>query len=448
MKNKFKILIFIIAILIFTCSTVMAVDAGNTVTTPDTANNVNTNNTTNTNSGDSSQALANQNAVNDDSFKKEDVYLVGDNVTIDYIVDGNLFVMANTVTINSQIGGDAFILSDNLIVGENGYIFSNLFAACSNITINGIVYDLYSISNNTNINGYVYRDMRSTSSNNINILGTIGRNAYISCDNINFKSEIKNEQANENQTNNEADATNQNQTGNENGTADENQTNNGDETVNEDKSNNENETTTVTGNISGNLNYSSKKEISVPDGVVAGKVNFEQIKNFDNNKTNNLIIKLATFVFTVIAIWLVCLWLTPKFIKNASTLVQKKALPVIGLGILTPIALTILSILLLVLGVTSTLGLLLFIALFVFIALSTSIFVITINNIICNKLKITKTKNVFGVLVISSIALWLIGVIPFIGSIISLFAVILGLGIIVYSLIFKNKLSTIAEETK
>ncbi len=32
-------------------------------------------------------------------------------MTIDYIVDGNLFVMANTVTINSQIGGDAFIMA-------------------------------------------------------------------------------------------------------------------------------------------------------------------------------------------------------------------------------------------------------------------------------------------------------------------------------------------------
>ena len=35
------------------------------------------------------------------NMKKEDVYLMGDEITIDYIVDGNLFVLANKVNINS-----------------------------------------------------------------------------------------------------------------------------------------------------------------------------------------------------------------------------------------------------------------------------------------------------------------------------------------------------------
>lgn len=45
----------------------------------------------------------------DENYKQNDVYLTGDDITIDYIVDGNLFVIANSVTINAQIGGDAFI---------------------------------------------------------------------------------------------------------------------------------------------------------------------------------------------------------------------------------------------------------------------------------------------------------------------------------------------------
>lgn len=80
-------------------------------------------------------------------------------------------------------------------------------------------------------------------------------------------------------------------------------------------------------------------------------------------------------------------------------------------------------------------------------AISTSVFVIAINNIICNKLKITKNVTIFGILILSAIALWLIGLIPYIGSIVSLVAVILGLGMITYSILFKNK-KVVEEEVK
>ena len=80
-------------------------------------------------------------------------------------------------------------------------------------------------------------------------------------------------------------------------------------------------------------------------------------------------------------------------------------------------------------------------------AISTSVFVIAINNIVCNKLKITKNVTIFGILILSAIALWLIALIPYIGSIVSLVAVILGLGMITYYLLFKNK-KVVQEEVK
>ena len=80
-------------------------------------------------------------------------------------------------------------------------------------------------------------------------------------------------------------------------------------------------------------------------------------------------------------------------------------------------------------------------------AISTSVFVIAINNIVCNKLKITKNVTIFGILILSAIALWLIALIPYIGSIVSLVAVILGLGMITYYLLFKNK-KEVVEEVK
>lgn len=328
-------------------------------------------------------------ATTDENFKKTDVYLTGDDVTIDYIVDGNLFVFANNVTINSQIGGDAFIFANSVTVGEQGYIFSNLFSFAKNVTVNGVVYDLYSAAETTSITGYIYRDIR-VGSNSISILGTVGRNAYVDCNYLNFSQ----------------------------GT-DENAKH---------------------GIINGNLQYSSKEEISIPEGVVAGETNFEKEIFSDDNTITSKMVSLVTFIVTVIAIWLICLWLAPKFLKNSPALLtSKKVLPVIGFGILTPIVAIILSVIFLILGITSTLSLLLIMGLVLLMAIGTSIFVIAVNYIVCDKLKVQKTMGILGMLVASSIVLWAIGLIPVVGSIIEIIAVLLGLGIVISSIVLKDK---------
>ncbi len=219
----------------------------------------------------------------EDTYKKQDVYLTGEDVVIDYIIDGNVFVVANTLTIKSQIGGDVFVCANEVTIAEQGYVYSNLFAASNIININGIVYDLYGIAKNININGYVYRDIRTTSTT-ININGVVGRNAYVNCADLYLA-----------EPNNESEGT----------------------------------TRPV---ISGTLNYSSAKEGTVPEGSVSGDVNFEKQETTVNESTiSNAILTLGTFVVTILAVWLIGLWLAPKFIKNNSLLAKKKILPVLGL---------------------------------------------------------------------------------------------------------------------
>lgn len=389
LKNKFKIITLLtVIILALTLPIVRAEDetVDNTAVTETTTESNNMN------------SEANQN-VTDENFKKHDVYLTGDDVTIDYIVDGNLFVFANHVTINSQIGGDAFIFANTVTIGEQGYVFSNLFTFSKDVNVNGVVYDLYAASENTTITGYVYRDVR-VGSNTVNVFGTIGRNAYIDCANLNF-----------------AQDTNEN---------------------NEEKTE-----TNSHGVISGNLNYSSEKEASIPEGSVAGETSFEQETHTNDTTLQSLIMSLGVFLATVIIIWLLCLWLAPKFLdKTVNFITTKKILPVIGFGILSPFAGILLAILLLILGITSTIGLLLLITLFVLMAISTSIFVITVNNFVCDKLKIQKTIGKFGILIVSAIVLWLVGLIPYIGSILGIATVVIGLGIILSSLFLKDKKQT------
>ncbi len=329
------------------------------------------------------------------NFKQGDVYLTGDDITIDYIIDGNLFVFADTVTINSQIGGDAFILANTVTIGNQGYVFSNLFTVANTVNVQGVVYDLYALSNDVTITGYVYRDIR-VSGNNLNIYGTVGRNAYVTCNNMNFAQ----------------DGTNETE-----------------------------ETTTLSsqGMINGNLEYSSKNEITIPDGTVTGEVKYNQIKATNTRTMQSYLISLGTIIATAILVWLICLWLAPKFVKKSNLIDKKSILPEIGLGILTPIVLLIVSIVLILLGITSSFGLLLVAISFILMGLSTSIFIIAINNLICNKLKIQKNIGNFGMLIVTAAVLWLIGLIPVVGSIVGIIAIIIGLGILVYYLIKKEK---------
>ncbi len=331
----------------------------------------------------------------DNSFKQEDVYLTGDKITIDYVVDGNLFVTANEVIINSQIGGDAFICANSITIGEQGYVFSNLFAFSSNVDIKGVAYDLYAFAQNVNISGYVYRDIR-VNTGNLNISGTVGRNAFVSCDNISLG-------------------------------------------VAEDMQEGESTVITTQGSISGNLNYTSSSEAQLPEGAVQGETYFTKAST-NKYQMSSLLLSLGSMVASAIIIWLLCLWLVPKFLKNTTPLItSKKVLPVIGLGIATPIVLVIAMIILLLLGITASIGLLASTLLVTLMLIATSVFVIATNNLVCQKLKIEKTIGIFGMLIVCAIALWALELIPYVGTIIAFVAGILGLGIISYSIIFKRE---------
>ncbi len=408
LKNKIKIIaILTVIILALTLPVVRAENetADNTANPDATASeNITEGNTSN--EATQPANLANNNSEmnvsnsDDENFKRSDVYLTGDDITIDYIVDGNLFVVANNVTINSQIGGDAFICANTITIGEEGYVFSNLFTFAKTVTIDGVVYDLYSASESTNINGYVYRDIR-IGSNTVNISGTIGRNAYIDCASLNFTQNTHTHDDGE-----EPQETSQ-------------------------------------GVINGNLKYSAKQEFSIPEGAVTGETTFEEEKSFESNTFQDQIMSLATLLVTVVVIWLLCLWLAPKFLKNNSSLLTtKKILPVIGFGILTPIVAIIASILLFILGATSKLALLLIIALIILMMISTSIFIIAITNVICNKLKIENTGRTFSILVMTTIVLWLLNLIPFVNSLVGFVSVVLGLGIVVSNIVLKEKEGT------
>ena len=326
------------------------------------------------------------------TIKEGDEYLLQENVTIDTPIDGNLFIMASTVTINTQIGGDAFILADTINVEEDGYILNNLFACADTINLKGVAYNVYSIGSALTIDGFVYRDVRSIC-NTLNINSMIGRNVFVDCSSINFKEKPDTD-----------------------------------------------DTPSIAsyGTIQGDLNYSSREEITIPDDCVVGETYFTAL-NSNKIDISNYMYSLGAILVSTIILWLIGLWISPKLLHNTChPLTLRKVLKIIGLGILVPIIITLLSVIILLIPITSQLTILLLCVLAILFFISTSVALININMMICNKLKITQNLYKLGFLIVTTIIYWLLSLIPYAGTIISLIAIIWGIGSISYSILIKE----------
>lgn len=377
LKNKLKVIALIMLIVVFLMTPFVNATEENqpgneTVTT--------------SNEEQANVESTNQQTTAQNNYKDGDVYLTGDEITIDYIIDGNLFVFADTVNINSQIGGDAFIIAKTVNINKGGYVFSNLFTIANDLNINGVVYDLYASCTNINISGYVYRDIK-IASNNFKLSGVIGRNAFVTSNNISFETNV----------------------------------------------NGENNSTSQ-GTIAGDLNYTSKNEISIPEGIVNGTINYTEAKSASPT-IGDYLLALGRFLVTVIVIWLLCLWLTPKFLNRTNVVLTKKLPSNIVLGILTPIVIIAISVILMLINITSTISMLGIVLLLLICILGSSVFAISLANLFANKLKVENKVGTLGILIITSAVIWLICLIPFVGKILSLIVAILGVGILVNNIL-------------
>ena len=386
LKNKTKILVFLLILAI--SLTTSFVYADNETTLEDDIIPISDNLESSPVENNAENPIS-TNEPTEDTYKSHDVYLTGDNVTIDYVVDGNLFVMADTVTINSKIGGDAFIMAKTINVGDQAYIFSNLFAIADSIDIKGVVYDVYALAQNFTVsNGYIYRDAKLCC-NTININGAIGRNAFVSCSNINFNTD-----------------------GNDKGI------------------------------IYGNLTYSAPSELSFDKNIVNGNVTYKAPKVSPEKSVREIvasyILDLGAFLAFVIIIWLVCLWVAPKFLNNTNKFVGKKTLNVLGTGLLTLIAVPIACIILLLLQLTAGISLLTVAIYILALIVAKSIFTIVANNYLCSKLNINKNTGIFGMLIVSGVIVWVISELPYVGGIVSFIISVLGLGVLVSAILPKK----------
>ena len=389
LKNKSKILLIILMVFTLALSPLSFADEETSV--KDTQEEIKINTEEN---NENLEADNSQSTVLENNTKHEDNYIIGDSVTIDTIVDGNLFVIANNVTIKTQIIGNAFIIANNVSILPEGYISNSLYVATKDLNVKGITYDIYAVSNNADLSGYIYRDLH-IATDNLHFIGTVGRNASISAKNITLLDTSK-------------------------------------------ENTSEMSSMPVTSNILGNLNYSSEKEIEFPQGMVAGKITYSN-SDFSLIKTNPVMSIIYSTLF-VIALFGIYKWLAPKFLKKSGDLITVKPFKTIGLGLLTLIAIPVVAVLLFIAKITSTIGLFLLAICLVLLFASKATFIIALNNIIAKKLKFDKTLKTFLLSVVITIAIKLIAMIPFVGIVLNIIFIITGAGIISRSIIFKKEL--------
>ena len=316
-----------------------------------------------------------------------DVYERGSSLLLNGSINGNSFLFGTKVTISGHVSGDLFVLAESLVVEDSAVISGNLFAIAQQITINGSINDVYVLSREFTLskNAFIARDLKLYSSNS-SFEGKVGRDLYIA-GSFSFA----------------------------------------------DKSQNL---------VGRDFYYSAQEELEIPDGIIVGNINFSKITH-EEPTTAELVQKyitsfIALLLYAVVVIALAT-FITPGFAKKATYSMSKKSFITATIGIISFLIIPFLSIFLLITGFLTYVGLALLIVYLLIISITISILGMAIGNYFANKLK-NKTKGKFILLSIASVAvLWLLQQIPYIGGYVSIFTVVFGLGIFVFSLFVKKE---------
>lgn len=375
LKRNSKLIAFF-AIMVLFFATTFSFAENNVTTTSSDDNEITTQDSNITNEENTTSSDAKENTV------QKDVYISEDNVTIDYIVEGNLFIFGKDVTVNQYVEGDVFVMGGNVTLNSE-VIAGNVFACADSLTINSQLYDLYAAAKDVTIgeNARIYRDAHIAAST-IKMYGAVVRNADFAFDSISFESGKS------------------------------------------------------TGIIYGNLTAETNVDKSALQNYVYGTLQVNPTTSNHSDSTEATSIKdvvksaLIAIVFALVMFYVLSK-LLPVFTETLDKeVVSKKALGNFGYGLLSLILIPIFSIILMILILTIPLAFLILCSYIFTIAISTLIITIAIAKYIIKKYNVETTLKQLGVVALVSLVLSLIGYIPFIGVLVGFLKATITLGIV------------------
>ena len=191
------------------------------------------------------------------------------------------------------------------------------------------------------------------------------------------------------------------------------------------------------------MNYSSKKQVDIPENTVEGKVNFSSI-NTDTKvntitKMNDFLTSVLSLAVLAIVLFVIGKWLNCKFISTYPDLVKNLPKSLLY-GFLTLIVVPVISLILLICGVTINLAFILTALYLVLLLIASSIVIVILSKLVAEKLnvKFEKANNTLLTIlsiIVLSIVYKLIQLIPVLGSITIFAFLIIGIGILINNII-------------
>lgn len=329
-------------------------------------------------------------ALSQDLFRGEDSvdisepidgtsFIAGQSVDIDTKVNGILFAAGNTVTTAGQ--SDYAFVAGNVVKLQNES-FKDGYAAGSSVELKNVT---------------VERDMY-VAGQTVTFEGTVGRNMFAGGTSVTIDGRV-----------------------------------NGNLTVYAD-------TIKIDDNavITGTLKYSDDAKITISDSATIGNKVVEKAKSIDFSDSKPTILSRISDALlslsNILLIGLFMMLLFPKLFEKISKMDSKTILPNLGYGALALLCVPIVSLFAMITLVGLSTGLILLDLFFVFIYLSTVFTSYYLSNMLIAK----KIKNKYLMFLIGAVVITFIKLIPFIGTIVSLCSLFIGLGIVV-RLLFDRK---------
>lgn len=320
-----------------------------------------------------------------------DLYLFENDIVMDQLVDGNVFIFGNNVKITGKVNGCLFVCANNLTFDEESYVIQSIYACANTIKFNGIVQvDLYASCRQLDMSSdsFVGRDLR-VGADTLNFSSGVGRNAFVYVNNFNFMAE--------------SDPI-----------------------------------------IYGDLTYTASRELSLSQELVQGNISYKPDMENEESPIGEVILdkvfELCSSLLYVAVVLVLAILLAPKFIEKASSYVTTQAIcKSFGIGLLATIIAVVVSLVLLfsVIGIPVSFAIVALLVLLISIATAVTSICITYKL----KEKFAYSKNYLTYLTLAGvvIVIWALKLIPYVGWIISFVVKMIGLGVIVYYLLTKNK---------
>lgn len=332
-----------------------------------------------------------------DEIHNGDLYLFDNNVVMDKLVDGNVFIIGQNVEVTGRVNGSLYVLANKVTFGENSYVVQSIYACANEIILNGAANDLYASASKVDINynAFMIRDLR-INADTVNFEGGVGRNAYIDANNFTFETES------------------------------------GKSAI-----------------VYGNLEYKSNKELELSNELVQGEIKYsKQLVSTGASVVDVILNKIIEFIgiliFTIVVFALMLLF-APKFVETSIDYVGKKGAIALGIGILGVIVAVVVSIALLftIVGVPLAFVIIALVALMMAVAFTVTATCITYK--LKEKFNNDKKYMKFIILAVVTLVIWLLQQIPYVGGIIGALVTFVGFGIIVLHLYTKIRKKEVTE---